>query len=127
MPVESNKLVYAVTFSPDATSLAAAAGDGAVRVWDVATASQGAGLAHGAAPNSVVYSADGRFIGTISRDNYARLWDAHTGQELLRVRHDAPFSQMAISPDSTRFARSFRVRWYSECGQPGRLEFDAIL
>ncbi len=85
--------VRALAFSPDGRTLAVAGGDagagipGAVKLWEVATASHITTLqGHAHDVNSVVYSADGRYLLTASSDGSVRLWDSATYTELSHLQ-----------------------------------------
>lgn len=75
-PVSGPKaLVWQVTFSPDGTLLAAASGDGKIRIWDVESGSLVATLAgHSKAATSVAFSPDGRWLASGGLDGKVILW-----------------------------------------------------
>jgi len=71
--------VAGVTFSPDGSLLAAAYGDGYVRLWNPATG-QGVGAplpayaGRVAAATSLAFSPDGKLLATADGDGTVRLW-----------------------------------------------------
>ena len=75
-PVSGPKaLVWQVTFSPDGTLLAAASGDGMIRIWDVESGSLAATLAgHSKAAASLAFSPDGRWLASGGLDGKVVLW-----------------------------------------------------
>ncbi len=87
--------VSTVAFSPDGHLLAAAYGDGYVRLWDPVTG-QAAGspvpvdTGPGGGVNGVTFSPDGKLLATADADGYVRLWNPVTGQAV-----GAPFLAVA--------------------------------
>ena len=81
----SNGGVSAVAFSPDGHLLAAAYGDGYVRLWNPVTGqAAGAPLPADTGPaggvNGLAFSPDGKLLATAGGDGYVRLWNPATGQ-----------------------------------------------
>lgn len=82
-------VVTATQFSPDGQLLSAAAADGTVTVWRVATrALQQAGIltGHTGQVNRVAFSPDGRTIATAGADSSVKLWNAATLRELVTLK-----------------------------------------
>jgi len=75
-PVSGPKaLVWQVAFSPDGTLLAAASGDGMIRIWDVESGLLAATLAgHSKAATSLAFSPDGRWLASGGLDGKVVLW-----------------------------------------------------
>ena len=101
--------VFSVTFSPDGNTIASGSRDGAVRLWDVATATLKNTLRrHPIAIHpaySVVFSPDGSMIANGSGDYTVHLWDVATGT--LRntlIGHTSNIYRVAFSPDGTTLA-----------------------
>ena len=102
-----------VAFSPDGTLLAAAYGDGYVRLWNPATGQPvGAALPAdpgGSALGGVAFSPHGKLLATGDSDGYVRLWDPATGQPVgARLPADtgprAGVVGLAFSPDGRLLA-----------------------
>ena len=84
-----------MAFSPDGKRLAAASGDGTVRVWELGTArvSLTLSIQLSLPPDTltlinvhdVAFSPDGTRLATVGHDNTAQIWDAITGKELTHL------------------------------------------
>ncbi len=92
-PAEGRRLphaefVAALAFSPDGQTLATAAGDKVLRLWEVASGKELRRFTgHKDAVLAVAFSRDGKTLATGSADNTVRLWNAATGAEFRRFLH----------------------------------------
>jgi WD40 repeat protein len=93
--------VGGVAFSPDGRSLATAASDRTVRLWDVKTGKQQSVLrGHDDAVCAVAFSPDGRTLASSSFDGTARLWDvAGKRQRHVLDGHKGPVLTVAFAPE----------------------------
>ncbi len=96
----------AVAYRPDGRRLAGAAGDGTVKVWDLATGQVVLTLAADAeSADGVAFSPDGTRLATAGQDGTAKVWDAATGQlRLTLAGHSGAVLGVAFNPPGTRLA-----------------------
>ncbi|HKQ53487.1 MAG TPA: TIR domain-containing protein [Pyrinomonadaceae bacterium] len=95
-----------IAWSPDGKLIAAAYGDGRIRLWE---AHSGTLLwtikGHKDNVYSVAWSPDGRTLASASADSAVRLWEAHSGKLLQRLQgHATIVSSVAWSPDGQTLA-----------------------
>ncbi|WP_316573442.1 toll/interleukin-1 receptor domain-containing protein [Nocardia canadensis] len=100
-PSPGSRALFAAAFSPDGRRIAAATGDGPIRIWDVETGRLvGTPLAgYDTAPNSVAFSPDGGSIAASGKDGTIRWWDIADGRTAVFTGHDGPVHAVAFSPD----------------------------
>jgi eukaryotic-like serine/threonine-protein kinase len=82
------KPVRGLTFSRDGNLLATGAGDGLVKLWDVASGEARGTLAENLGPiASLSISSDGRLLAAVGADSFLGLWelDSHRLRALLRL------------------------------------------
>ena len=91
-----------VAISPDGRTLASAADDGTVWLWDVATRRRlGRPLAgHAGAVNDVAFSPDGTLLASAGLDRTVRLWDVRARRPIGRPLegHAEPVDERRLQP-----------------------------
>jgi WD40 repeat protein len=109
--VGHERVVSAVVFSPDGTTLATGGADETIRLWDVGSGKEIKTLeGHTRPVNSLAFVTDGRFLFSVSGGravdgNELKLWDVSQGKDLATVpAHEAPISHVALSPDGNSLA-----------------------
>ena len=98
--------VYYLDFDPSGTRLAAACGDGTVRIWDATTGRPAAIMTgHRGPVRLVAFRPDGRRVASGGVDGTIRIWDPAAGRLLETVRsHETPIAGLAYSPVGRRIA-----------------------
>jgi WD40 repeat protein/serine/threonine protein kinase len=100
--------VDAVAFAPDGTRLASGGGDGAVKVWELATGREVLHLqGHADAVLSVAFSPDGTRLAAAHHYGKVRVWDLATGREISVMTAQGPGPSprtVVFSPDGQRLA-----------------------
>jgi len=97
-------VVYQAVYSADGTKLVTACGDGAVRIWDVASGMLVRELRHGSTKPryyAIALSPDNKVIAAIEKEgSVAHVWDAVTGAPLAEIGNEARgLSSIAFSSD----------------------------
>jgi WD40 repeat protein len=95
-----------LAFSPDGARLAAACGDGVLRVWKTGPSAEPALLrGHGDPVDAVAWRPDGARIASGGRDGKVRVWDAVSGTTLLTIEPKSGWiNGVAWSPDGRLLA-----------------------
>jgi WD40 repeat protein len=99
--VESVDCVYAVAFSPDSKTVAAAGADRAIRVWDVATGKELALIEdHADWIFDLAFSPDGKRLASASRDKTAKVFDVAKKESVATFPgHADTVYAITFSPD----------------------------
>jgi RNA polymerase sigma factor (sigma-70 family) len=111
LPFDQVNAVHHVTFSPDGSTLAGAAADGLVYLWDVTTGKERARV-EAFAPNALAFAPDGKTVAVATWGNAIQIHDLGSGQELPRgagLYHPAlaaglaPGGKALVVPDGSPF------------------------
>lgn len=102
---EYNIFLNKVVSSPDQKTIASAADDGTVRVWDRQTLECICVLGEGSSPiYDVRYSPDGKYIAEGGWDQTIRVWEWRSKSLKYSVKVPASVSCISYSPDGLRIA-----------------------
>jgi WD40 repeat protein len=116
--------VVKLAFDPEATRLAAALGDGTIRIWELPTGKvivnqrghRGAQTSQEIDPTGLIlgpqrairciaFNSDGSQLALAGYDRVVRVWDSESGVEKQAFRFDVPrINTVAFSPDGKRLA-----------------------
>ena len=123
-----------VAFSPDSTTLASGAWDGAINLWDVATKQHIVTLAgHTRRVRSVAFSPDGHTLASGSEDATIRLWDVSDSlQDIFSLSldgdgaaDDQTATSLDVSPESVVSIQVFGKNIQDAEGVSMHFEYDA--
>jgi WD40 repeat protein/serine/threonine protein kinase len=112
VPLRHDAAVLSAAVSPDGQRIASGSQDGTIKVWDVATGRDLAGLvAHEGQVAGVAFNSDGQRLATGSWDGTVKLWDVqalvnHRSASPLRILkgHTGRVNYVAFSPDGRNLA-----------------------
>jgi WD40 repeat protein len=97
---------YFAVLSPDGRWAAEGGRDGKARLWDAATGTLKAVMAHDDAVEDGAFYPDGGRLVTAGRDRTARIWSVPDGKRVTdtRIRHRDAIRAVAVSPDGSLIA-----------------------
>jgi WD40 repeat protein len=100
-----DKVIRALTFSPDSRRLASCSMDRTVRLWQIDSGACQMLSGHTDDVFAAAFHPDGTRLATAGRDRAVWLWDLATGQEVARLQgHTSYVWSLAFSPDGATLA-----------------------
>jgi WD40 repeat protein/serine/threonine protein kinase len=123
-PLLHEAQVTAMSLSPGGKTLATAAEDGRIHLWETATGKiVGVPMKHEGKIMAMVFRPDGKALATAIQDHTARLWDATTGRAIgTPMRHGHRILAAVFSPDGkwlgTAGADKTARLWDASSGKP---------
>jgi WD40 repeat protein len=114
--------IMSVAFSVDGKTLASAAGDNVIKLWEVSTGTELRTLGGPfSGLSSVAFSPDGKLVLSLAADGIA-LWNVVTGEKVSALADSGGIKSFAVSPDGKviagvrRFGRSVSL-WDAASGR----------
>jgi WD40 repeat protein len=98
-------MITALAFSPDGCTLASAAQDGRLILWDAATGAQQVSFdSRSQSVRCLVFSPNGHYLAVGAEEAVIRVWDLESGRVRTLHGHGAGVRSLAFSPDGRRLA-----------------------
>ncbi len=97
--------IMSIAFSPDGKTLAVAARDMTIKIWDVGTGQRSTFHGHTHAVYCVAFSPDSKILASASGDKTVKLWNLATGEVLATLEgHTELVTSVAFTPDGKLLA-----------------------
>ncbi|MDE0396348.1 MAG: sigma-70 family RNA polymerase sigma factor [Candidatus Poribacteria bacterium] len=125
-PINNDKAIFALAFSPDGTKLASGSKDTVIRLWDTTSGNELSALRRHTDKEwttVLAFSANGKMLASGSTDSMVQLWDPTTSEARATLTgHTNSITTLAFSLDGTTLASASADGtikfWNTEKGTP---------